>query len=178
MGQVMGDQGLGLALERCNPWQAPGQDLLPSCGWRWWGLGLAVSIAALDVAWNGTSLLLPSPQFDPRFGVTGPSSGTVVTLRAWQGGWTPEFSRLQGQVQASPTDLGVKRRESATAVRRAQRPAGGCSGGAVQGSRRPFQERLLLGSSAAGLEGRGSRDIVLSGEGWKAGDRAQGVRRD
>ena len=101
-----------------------------------------------------------------------------MTLRAWQGGWTPEFSRLQGQVQASPTDLGVKRRESATAVRRAQRPAGGCSGGAVQGSRRPFQERLLLGSSAAGLEGRGSRDIVLSGEGWKAGDRAQGVRRD
>ena len=68
MGQVMGDQGLGLALERCNPWQAPGQDLLLSCGWRWWGLGLAVSIAALDVAWNGTSLLLPSPQFDPRFG--------------------------------------------------------------------------------------------------------------
>lgn len=64
MGQVMGDQGLGLALERCNPWQAPGQDLLPSCGWRWWwGLGFAVSIAALGVAWNGTSLLLPSPQF-------------------------------------------------------------------------------------------------------------------
>ena len=26
-------------------------------------MGLAVSIAALGVAWNGTSLLLPSPQF-------------------------------------------------------------------------------------------------------------------
>lgn len=93
-------------------------------------------------------------------------------------GLDSDFSRLQGQAQASPTDLGVKRGESAKAVQRAQRPAGGCSGGAVHGSRRPVQERLLLGSSASGLEGKGSRDILLSGEGWKAGGRAQGVRRD
>lgn len=70
----MGGQGLGLGLVRCNPpagVRGRGQTCFPMVvevaggGGR---LGLEVSIAALGVAWNGTFLLLPSPQLGESLG--------------------------------------------------------------------------------------------------------------
>lgn len=62
--------GLGALQSPCRS-QGPGPNLLPNGGGGCGGggrLGLEVSIAALGVAWNGTFLLLPSPQLGESLG--------------------------------------------------------------------------------------------------------------